>query len=160
MLALLRFLMLSGLVVWVGGIIFFAAVTAPTLFGVLPSRHLAGMVVTRALTLLHWMGFAAGMVFLTASVVLTYLETGSAQALSARNALIVLMLLLTLASQLGIMPRMAMLRAEMGEIDAVAVDDPRRVEFNRLHQWSTRLESVVLLLGIAVIWVVARRMEL
>ena len=61
-----RFLMLISLVVWVGGIMFFAVVVAPVLFSVLPTRELAGAVVTRCLTSLHWIGIVAGSVFLVA----------------------------------------------------------------------------------------------
>jgi hypothetical protein len=43
-------------------------------------------------------------------------------------------------------------------IDQVPADDARRVEFNRLHVWSTRLEGSVLLLGLTVIFLTARRM--
>ena len=50
----LRFLMLLSLVVWIGGLIFFAFVVAPTAFTVLPTTHLAGNVVGRALSKLHW----------------------------------------------------------------------------------------------------------
>ena len=46
----LRFLMLLSLVAWIGGLIFFAFVLAPTAFQVLPTTHLAviedGMVVS------------------------------------------------------------------------------------------------------------------
>ena len=44
----------------------------------------------------------------------------------------------------------------MGEIDKVAASDARRVEFNALHQWSTRLEVVVLVLGLISIYDFAR----
>jgi hypothetical protein len=148
----LRFLMLLSLVVWVGGIVFFAFVVAPTLFSVLPTRQLAGAVVTRALTSLHWIGIVSAIVFLAASSFLVSSEHGK----MARQVCVVLMLALTLASEFGISRRMTVLRAEMGEIDSVAPADPRRVEFNRLHQWSTRLEGGVLLLGLATIFLIAR----
>jgi hypothetical protein len=51
------------------------------------------------------------------------------------------------------------LRNDMVFIDNVPHDDPRRVEFNRLHEWSTRLESGVLLLGLAVIFLTSRRLS-
>jgi hypothetical protein len=38
-------------------------------------------------------------------------------------------------------------------------DDPRRVEFNHLHVWSTRIESSVLLLGLALLFLTARRLS-
>jgi len=41
----LRYLMLLSLIVWIGGLIFFAFVLAPTAFHVLPSTQLAGNVV-------------------------------------------------------------------------------------------------------------------
>jgi uncharacterized membrane protein len=152
----LRFLMLLSLVVWVGGIVFFAAIVAPAVFSVLPTRHFAGLVVSRSLTLLHWMGVVSGGIFLICSFSHAYVATGNAQPAAPRNVLIVLMIFLTLASQMIVAPKMAALRAEMGEIDQVAPDDARRVEFNNLHQWSTRLEVVVLLLGLATLYLIAR----
>ena len=154
--SVLRFLMLLSLVVWVGGIVFFAAVVAPAVFSVLPTRHFAGLVVSRSLTLLHWIGVVSGGIFLICSFYHAYLSTGNAQPAAPRNALIAIMILLTLASQMMVAPRMSALRAEMGEIDLVAPTDARRVEFNRLHQWSTRIEVVVLVLGLATIYLVAR----
>jgi hypothetical protein len=47
----------------------------------------------------------------------------------------------------------------MGVIDNVPFTDARRVEFNRLHQWSTRTEGGVLLLGLVVVVLTARRWE-
>ncbi len=64
----LRFLMLLSLVVWIGSIIFFAAVLAPTVFAVLPTRQLAGQVVSRSLGIMHWMGIVSGVAFLICSI--------------------------------------------------------------------------------------------
>ncbi len=147
--------MLLSLIVWIGGLIFFALVLAPTVFSVLPTRHLAGAVVTRSLTVLHWMGLASGVIFLASSMIHNRLASGSAHPAAARHILIVLMLALTLVSQFGISPRMASLRASMGEIDNVPVNDPARVHFNALHAWSTRLEGGVLLLGLVAAYLVA-----
>src|SRR5690349_10043438 len=109
----LRFGMLLSLVIWVGGIIFFASVVAPGVFKVLPTHHLAGLVVSRSLTLLHWMGVVFGGIFLICSFYHSYLSTGNAQPFAPRNAFIALMILFTLASQLMIAPKMAALRLEM-----------------------------------------------
>lgn len=145
-----RFLMLLSLVVWVGGIIFFAFVVAPTLFSVLPTRQLAGSVVTRCLGALHWIGVGCGVTFLVCSLL-------DGKTAMLRNGLIVGMLALTLVSQIVVGGKMQRLRADMGDIDSVAVSDARRVEFNALHQWSTRLEVVVLLLGLVAIYTIARQ---
>jgi hypothetical protein len=156
MITALRFLMMLSLAAWLGGIVFFGAVMAPALFSTLPSRHLAGSVVTRTLASLHMMGLVCGVLFLGASALHNYLVRGAAQLISTAHVLIVLMLLLTVISQFAIAPRMATLRADMGVIDEVAPGDARRIEFNRLHVWSTRLEMGVLLLGLGTLWLVAR----
>jgi hypothetical protein len=150
-----RFLMLLSLVVWVGGIIFFSFVVAPTVFTVLPTRHLAGAVVTRSLSALHWMAIVAGVVFLALSFIVARRGIAGRE-VTLRHIFVVVMLALTLTSEFGVSPRMTALRTGMGEIDSVAQSDPRRVEFNRLHRWSTWLESGVLLLGLATIFIVSR----
>ncbi len=147
--------MLLSLIVWLGGLIFFPVV-AQTAFSVLPSRHLAGLVVGRSLGILHWMGLISGLVFLGSSLLLSRLSHGQIQTFTPQNVLICLMLLLTLVSQFGIIPRMDALRASMGEIDAVPVDLPARVQFDALHHWSTRIESGVILLGVVVAYLTAR----
>lgn len=156
MMTFLRFLQLLSLTVWLGGILYFAFVVAPALFGTLPTRHLAGLVVTRSLAMLHTIGIGAGLVFLFASITQFYLSTGVPQLLAPRHILVVVMLLLTFGSQFAVAPRMTMLRAEMGEIDKVAPEDARRVRFNQLHRWSTALETVVLVLGLVALWLLAR----
>lgn len=156
-----RFFMLFSLVVWVGGITFFAFVVAPTVFhpGILPSRQLAGAVVSRSLGMLHWMGLACGVVFLVTSIIDSRVVNGLAAPFTARNLLVFAMIVLTLISMFAISTRMLELRNQMVFIDNVPHDDARRVEFNRLHVWSTRLESAVLLLGLAVIFLTARRLS-
>jgi hypothetical protein len=154
--SLLRFFMLLSLVVWIGGIVFFAFVVAPALFTILPTPHLAGLVVTRSIKTLHWIGLVAGLVYLLSSLAYARLTTASAQPLAARHVLIYAMLALTGVLQFSIIPRMDALRLAVGQIDAVASDNPVRVQFNALHVWSTRLEAAVLLLGLAVIYLTAR----
>ena len=158
---IVRFLMLLSLVVWVGGIIFFAFVLAPTVFhpGILPSRQLAGAVVSRSLGILHAIGLICGVMFLATSMIDSQVTTGAAGVLAGRNLLVCVMILLTLISMFAISNRMLALRNDMVFIDNIPQDDPRRVEFNRLHEWSTRLESGVLLLGLAVIFLTSRRLS-
>lgn len=153
--AFLRFLMLLSLIVWMGGLIFFSCVVAPTVFSVLPTRHLAGSVVSRSLSALHWVGIVSGIVFLLSSMIYARLATGLAHPFAARHILLYIMLALTLISQFGISPKMASLRASMGEIDSVPATDPARVQFNALHVWSTRLEGGVFLLGLLVVYLTA-----
>ena len=155
-----RFLMLLSLVVWIGGLIFFAFVLAPTVFnpGILPTRQLAGNVVNRSLGILHGMAIVCGIVFAVTSMINFRVVEGAAHPFATRHILIYLMIILTLVSMFAISPKMQVLRGQMAVIDKVPHDDPRRVEFNRLHVWSTRIEGTVLLMGLAVVFLTTRRM--
>lgn len=151
----LRFLMLLSLVVWVGGIIFFAIV-APTAFHVLPSRLLAGTLVGNLLTKLHWIAVVSGIVFLVSSLAYNRLTLGTTHVFAMRHLLICLMLGLTLLSQFWITPRMVTLRAQVASFDTAATpDDSARMQFDALHVWSTRVEVTVLLLGLLVVFLTA-----
>ncbi len=156
----IRFLMLLSLVIWIGGIIFFAFVLAPTVFnpGILPTRQLAGNVVNRSLGILHWMAICCGIIFAVTSMIDSRVVSGMTEPFAPRHLLIYLMIILTLVSMFGVGARMQVLRQQMVMIDEVPHDDARRVEFNRLHVWSTRIEGTVLLLGLAVLYLTARRM--
>jgi uncharacterized membrane protein len=153
----LRFLMLLSLVTWIGGLIFFAFVLAPTVFapGVLPNTHLAGNIVGRALGKLHWIAIVSGIVFLASSLLYSRLVDGTAHVFAARHVLICLMLGLTVLSQFWIIPRMDTLRGQVADFTSVAVDNPARMEFDALHAWSTRVEGAVLLLGLLAIYLTA-----
>jgi uncharacterized membrane protein len=150
--SLLRYLMLLSLVVWIGGLLFFAFVLAPTAFQVLPSTHMAGNVVGRALTKLHWIAIASGIIFLLSSLLYSRITDGTAHVFAVRHVLICLMLALTLFSQFWIIPRMDTLRAQVVDFAAVPLTNPVRVQFDSLHVWSTRVESLVLLLGLVVVY--------
>ena len=66
------------------------------------------------------------------------------------------MLALTLISQFGIIPRMDVLRASLGDVRSAPIDNPERIQFDALHVWSTRVEGGVLLLGLVVVYLTAR----
>jgi uncharacterized membrane protein len=144
--------MLLALIVWIGGIIFFAFVLAPTLFGVLPTTKLAGDVVNATLIKLHWMGLISGVVFLICSLLYNWQKYVQLRAFALSHIFIVLMLAFTMVSQFGITPRMRELRSS-----PVIMDSVSRAEFDSLHASSTRLEGGVLFLGLGVVVLTARR---
>jgi hypothetical protein len=153
----LRFLMLLALIIWIGGIIFFAFVLAPTLFSVLPTTRLAGDVVNATLSKLHWMGLASGVIFLISSLGYNWQKHVQLRPFMVSHVFVVLMLAFTMVSQFGITPRMKQLRAEMEIGDLPTPFAVQRAEFDHLHAWSTRLEGGVLLLGIGIVGLTARR---
>ena len=154
--AFLRFLMLLALTVWLGALIFFPVVAQPA-FTVLPSTHLAGLVVRGTLLTLHRMALISGVVFLSSSLIYNRTTQGNPRALGLGHILVLTMLALTAISQFHVIPRMDTLRASAGEIASIAADNPIRQQFDSLHAWSTRLEGTVLVLGLIVLYSTARR---
>jgi hypothetical protein len=152
----LRFVLLLCLAVWIGALIFFPVV-AQTSFTVLPSTHLAGLVVRNSLIDLHWMGIVAGIIFLVCSMIDNRVTVGRSRVFALSHIFIVLMLALTAISQFWIVPRMDVLRITVGEISALPAGNPMRAQFDALHAWSTRIETAVLVLGLFVMYSVARR---
>lgn len=151
--------MLLALIVWIGGIIFFAFVLAPTLFGVLPTTKLAGDVVNATLTKLHWMGLISGVVFLIASLLYNWQKYVQLRPFALSHVFIVLMLAFTMVSQFGITPRMREIRARIESMGNPSIpwDDKAFTEFSREHQLSTWTEGTILILGIGVVGLIARR---
>jgi len=152
----LRFLMLLSLVTWLGALIFFPVV-AQISFTALPSPHLAGLVVRNSLITLHWMGLACGLVFLASSLIYNRITIGRFRVFALGHILVFVMLALTAISQFKIIPRMDTLRVSAGEISALPAGSPITAESNSLHTWSTRIEMTVLVLGLVVLYTVARR---
>ncbi len=152
---MLRFGRLLSLALWIGGIAFFAFVLAPVAFGRLPSAHEAGLVVGGALRVLHVLGLVCGATFLTLTL------SGADHARSRRRLLTECLLVgamaaLTAFSQFSVLPTMERYRAEAGgDLDGVSKSDPRKVQFERLHALSERLEGGVLLGGLGLLLVVA-----
>jgi hypothetical protein len=121
---------------------------------------MAGSIVGRSLDLLHYMAIISGFVFLIASMIYSRLATGNPRPMAARNLLIVLMLALTMISLFAISPKMHAIRAEVGVIDNVPLDNPMRREFDRLHVWSEKFEEAILLLGLVALYTTAQAFPL
>jgi uncharacterized membrane protein len=154
---LLRSIEFLCLGLWVGSDVFLSFVVAPGAFRVLGSRDAAGAMVGFALGRMHLLGVICGVVLLLARL----LRTRTFASFVAPVALcVVLMIALTVASQVGVSPRMAMLRVQMGSIQATAQDSPLLVEFSRLHRISVSLESGVLLAGLAAMFLLVREVGL
>src|SRR6202035_4662728 len=120
-----------------GSDVFLSFVVAPGAFRVLGSRDAAGAMVGFALGRMHLLGVICGIVLLLARVA----RARTFASFVAPVALcVVLMIALTVASQVGVSPRMAMLRVQMGSIQATAQDSPLLAEFARLHRISVSLE--------------------
>jgi hypothetical protein len=141
---------------WLGALVFFAAVLAPIAFSQLPPLfatpaagiHAAGMIVGGSLVRLHWIGLFCGLIFLVVSVV----ARAHYRTIIPQAVLVLVMLLLTAYSQFSIIPRMDTARESVGgNVEAVAANNPGRQIFDRLHQRSVHVEALVLLCGVGAL---------
>jgi uncharacterized membrane protein len=153
MIVFLRVLRLLALVVWVGGLIFFAFVLAPVAFHVLPSTHEAGTVVGATLRVLNAIGFFSGLIFLFATVLAWHRAAARVRRLLITQMLLVaLMLGATCYVSASIIPAMERDRiAAGGDVDAARPDNPARLDFERLHPISEKVEGAALFLGLAAV---------
>jgi uncharacterized membrane protein len=131
---------------WLGGDAFLSFIVAPGAFSILGSRDAAGLMVGYSLARLHFAGIVLGLLFLIARL----LRTRDFAAFTSSAALcVVLMVILTAASQFTVSNRMERLKKQMVSVQNTPENDPRRLEFNRLHHVSVAYEGAVLVLGLA-----------
>jgi uncharacterized membrane protein len=158
MATLLRILRLLSIVVWVGGIIFFAFVVAPVAFGTLPSTHEAGTVVGGTLRVLHVMGLISGAIFALCTLVLFKQASHATRGrYESQILLTAVMLAATAYLQWNVLPSMDRDRTTAGgDIDAAPQTAPARLHFERLHVRSERVEGAILLCGLGIILLMGR----
>jgi len=154
--AFLRTIEFLSLGLWLGADTFLSFVVAPGAFAILGNREAAGMMVGFSLARLHFAGIFLGLLFLVARL----LRSQSFASFTAPAALcLVLMVVLTAASQFTISNRMEKLKKEMVSVQNTPANDPRRVEFNKLHHTSVGYEGAVLLLGLAAMYLLVREVS-
>ena len=151
----LRVVRLLAIVVWVGGLAFFAFVVAPVAFHVLPSTHEAGLVVAGTLHALNETGLVCGFLFIMA-IPWKLHGTRSHRLALAELLCIAGMMGATMLVQWRIVPQMERDRiAAGGDIDAAAPNNPARVDFERMHPISEKVEGAALFLGLGVVVLMA-----
>ena len=143
------------IILWLGAELFFP-VAAAVAFRVLPDPHTAGLVVRSCLLILHREGLVAGglllLLFIAAAATRAYGRSMIGPALCTAA-----MLLLTAFSQWNVMPHMERDRLAVGgDTNAVSRADPHRLDFERLHVASVRLEGGVLAAGFVMVVLLAR----
>jgi uncharacterized membrane protein len=151
--SVLKFVQVFALGTWIGSIMYLSFIVAPGAFATLKDREQAGAMVGYSLSRLHFLGMVAGLIYLVA----TFLMVRAMKDLVQPAILgVALMILLTAFSQTKVTSRMHDLRVQMVSVDATPKDNPLRMEFDNLHNWSVRLEVAVLLIGIASLFLTVR----
>ncbi len=142
---------------WLGAALFFIAV-AQSAFAVLPSREIAGAVVSRTLTVLNYSGLIIGLILLASSFVSRQSVRRTARFLRLEQ---VFLLLLTGACAFGqfvIGGKLRGLREQIGRpIDELAADDSLRVAFNDWHGYSVWVLMLAMIAALGVFFLIARK---
>lgn len=140
-------LYLVAITLWVGGMWAIGYVAAPVLFSSLGDRQLAGLVAGKLFALIGWIGLGAAAWLLLFLVV----RWGGAVFKRAVFWLVVLMALMVAASQFGIQPLMAQLKADA--LPREVMESVLRDRFATWHGVSSILYLVQSLLGLwLVVW--------
>jgi uncharacterized membrane protein len=151
--SVLKFVQVFALGTWIGSIMYLSFIVAPGAFATLKDREQAGAMVGYSLSRLHLVGMIVGLLYLVAAFVLV---RAVKDLVNPAILGVALMIALTAFSQTKITSRMHGLRVQMVSVDATPKDNPLRVEFDHLHEWSVRLEVAVLLIGIASLFFTVR----
>ena len=144
---LVHFVSLFALALWVGGGAAISFIAAPAVFEHAGSRQLAGSIVGHILRRFDTYAFAAGPIALLAILVEMAGTVGGSRTLTLKLALVAAMLGLAVYSRFALTPEIRRLRDELGEIDQVPKEDPRRQAFGRLHGFSVLCLLAEILLG-------------
>ena len=150
---ILPFLEMLCLSVWLGSIIFFSFAVAPSAFASLPSRHLAGLVVTSTISKVELLGIILGPILLLILFIAHRRGEKIYSATAIRAALLATMTATAAISRYFITPSMVTLR---DGIDNIPATDPMKVQFDSLHHYSVGLMSVALFAGLAVLFLTVR----
>jgi hypothetical protein len=153
----LRYAAVLALALWTGGLVVVGAVAAPSVFDILGAhgaegRVLAGAVVGALLERFTMIAYGC------AAIVLLSLATRGVlgprpRRFAYRVGGLLLMIAATVYAGAVIAPQIAAMQRSIGTAPStLAENDPRRIEFGRLHGTSVSLQLVPLLGGLALLF--------
>jgi hypothetical protein len=154
--ATLRFFYLLSIIFWIGSIFFFSLVAAPSIFKVL-SKQMAGDLVTYIFPKYYLVSYICGAVAIVTSLLSWFTGTHSGMvSYLLRVVILAIMLGLIIFTGEVIRPQALETRTEMRSL----VQDSAKYgelqdRFNFLHKTSVLINSVVFLLGIAIVFITA-----
>jgi len=153
----LRALRLLSMVVWVGGLIFFAFVEAPTAFRVMGTTREFALLIGGSIAGVNALGWGAAMLFILCSLLLWKRSSPLTRKLLGPEILLAaLMFVAIVYVERHIVPAMERDRAAAGgDINSLPEGNPIRAHFDRLHAASEKTEGTALFLGVAVVLLMA-----
>lgn len=144
------------LVLWLGAAVFFSFAVAPSAFAVLQSRELAGALVSRSLMIINLSGVVISLILLAtaffsskgANLFFVWLER-------------ILLLIVAAACAVGhfvIGLWLSFVRTEIGRpLDELALDDPLRIKFNNLHEYSVWILIAAMIAALIAFFIISAK---
>ncbi|MEJ7862274.1 MAG: DUF4149 domain-containing protein [Pyrinomonadaceae bacterium] len=152
-LTLIRLLLIS---LWLGAACFFSFAVAQSAFAVLPSRELAGLVVSRTLAIVNYSGLIIGLILLLSSFI-KQPEINRYWLLTER-VLLIIFTAACAAGQFVIGLWLSYVRMQINRpIDELAIDDPLRITFNNLHQYSVWVLITALIAALIAFFLIGKQ---
>ncbi|NOT25643.1 MAG: DUF4149 domain-containing protein [Acidobacteria bacterium] len=158
----LRYVYVLALVVWLGGMIVLGALVAPATFQILQAtepnggRELAGVLFGAIIGRFHYVAYASGGLLLVCLAAMAVLGPRP-RAFAVRCSIIGAMLAVSMYSGMVIISRIDAIQQEIGgTVTRLSATDARRVEFDGLHQLSTRLMMLNLAAAMILLYWEAR----
>ncbi|HEY0428950.1 MAG TPA: DUF4149 domain-containing protein [Pyrinomonadaceae bacterium] len=143
---------------WLGAACFFSFAVAPSAFAVLENRELAGSVVSRTLMIVNLGGLVISLIVLAFSFV-------KRPALApfwiwAERFLLVLLTLACAVGEFVIAVWMRLVRTQAGKpIEEMAADEPLRIQFNNLHQYSVWVLLGAMIVALVLFFLIGRKSD-
>lgn len=147
---------LLSIIIWIGGIIFFSFIGAPSIFKSLPPEY-AGKAVGAIFPKYYPMGYISGFIAF-ACMIFSAAKTGHWPIF--KILLVLIMLTFTIYSSLVIHPRVRALKEEMQTLAGTTDMTTIREEFERTHKASVINNGIVLFLGILLVIATAVRLTI
>ena len=153
-----RYVALTALVVWVGGMIVLGLLVAPSTFRVLQAhdpaagRALAGALFGDVLRQFHLLAWTCGSIVLVCLLIMKFIGPPP-RAFPLRAGIVAVMLALDVYAGVSVSRGIAEVQAKVsGPMNALPADDARRARFDRLHATSTALMTIDMALGLVLLF--------
>jgi len=149
----LKFIYILSVCLWIGSIFFFSFFAAPSIFKVLP-RETAGNVVSDIFPKYYLVAYICGGAAIITTILLRMLSgRGGSILFVIRLGALVVMLALAVYAGAVVRPQAVEARTEMRSLTEQSPNYPASQEkFKKLHAQSAIMNSVVFLLGIAILF--------
>jgi hypothetical protein len=140
---------------WLGAACFFSFAVAPSAFSVLENRELAGSLVSRTLMIVNLSGLAIGLILLASSFIKQ--RERAPFWIWTEKFLLVIFTLACAVGEFVVSVWLRLIRRQAGRpIEDLAAEDPLRMQFNNLHQYSVWIMLAAMIAALLLFFLIGK----